>query len=191
MFLLAIDFQIMTEVSVLTSVMVAKTIPEATLADLLRGILSNQQALAEACGVALPYVMDNRELDRLNNITIDDGAKGSGIVLPYALRKAMLHARAFDEAVAKGYIQMTDDGHLEWMLGNATLLAYFLGRLFSGDCSKYSKAKCGMLWVKGKKTFPATELQLLFGEKTLRKLRQQREGRSLPVNFELIDKLFL
>jgi len=180
----------MTEVSVLTSLMVSKTIPVAALVELLRGLLANQQVLAEACGVELPFVVDDGALEQLHGIFNDDRAREGGIVLPLTLRKAMLHARAFDAAVAKGYIQMTDDGHLAWMLGSTTLLAYFLGRLFSGDYGKYSRCKKGTLWVRGEKTFPATKLQQLFGEKTLRKLRENREGRFLPENFELIDKLF-
>jgi len=180
----------MTEVSVLTSVMVSKTIPEAALVKLLRGMLANQQVLAEACGVELPFVVNEDALEQLSSIVNDDRAKEGGIVLPLPLRETMLHAEAFDAAIAKGYIEMTEDGHLAWMLGSTTLLAYFLGRLFSGDYGKYSKGKKGTLWVRGKKPFPATELQQLFGESSLRKLRENREGRLLPEHFEVIDKLF-
>jgi len=177
----------MNRLSVLTSVMVSKTIPGATLVDVLRGILVNQQVLAEACGVELPFVVGDGALDGLIN---NDRAKERGIVLPLVLQKTMLHAEAFDAAVAKGYIVLKEDGHLAWMLGSSTLLAYFLGRLFAGDYGRYSKVKDGMLWLRGKKAFPATELQQLFGEPSLRKLRQNREGRSLPENYELVDELF-
>jgi len=177
----------MTEVSVLTSVMVSKTIPGATLVDMLRGILANQQVLAEACGVDLPFAVGDGALDGLTN---NERTKEGGIVLPLVLRKTMLHGEAFDAAVEKGYIVMTEDGHLAWMLGSSTLLAYFLGRLFSGDYGRYSKVKDGKVWLRGKKAFPATELQELFGEPSLRKLRQNREGRLLPENYELVDLLF-
>jgi len=177
----------MTEVSVLTSVMVSKTIPEATLVNMLRGIVANQQVLAEACGVELPFMVGEGALDGLIN---NDRAKEGGIVLPLVLRKTMLYSEAFDAAVEKGYIVMTEDGHLAWRMGSSTLLAYFLGRLYSGDYSRYSKVKDGKVWLRGKKPFPATELQELFGEPCLRKLRQNREGRLLPENYELVDQLF-
>lgn len=170
--------------------MVTETIPEAALVELLRGMLENQRVLAEACGVELPFVADGRVLEQLGSMIANDRTKRGGIVLPLTLRTTMLHAEAFDAAVAKGYIAMTDDGHLAWMLGSTTLLAYFLGRLFSGDYGWYSKGKGGTVWIRGKKAFPATELQQLFGVKTLRKLRENRDSRLLPENFELIDKLF-
>lgn len=153
----------------------------ATLVKMLHGVLHNQQVLAEACGVELPFSCD--EMTTIINNDRD-------IKLPVRLQKTMLCASAFDMAVEEGYIKMKMDGHLEWMLGSSTLLAYFLGRLFAGDCSRYSNARGGKVWLTGKRTFPAKELQDLFGQKTLRKLRHNRDGRLLPEHFELVDELF-
>lgn len=110
--------------------------------------------------------------------------------LSKVLQVTMLDVRAWDRAVERGYIVVRAEGGLEWTLGSATLLAYFCGRLWSGDRGMRSRGRKVTVWVRGERAFPATELQLLFGQKTLRKLRQNRDGRHLPEHADLIDELF-
>jgi len=107
-----------------------------------------------------------------------------------ALRIKMRNAEAFDEAVRREYIRVHEDGHLEWMLGSKTLLAYFLGRLFAGDMAKYSRRKHAMTWQWGDGAFPAKMLNALFGTTTLKNLRQNRENFEPPRDFQVIDNLF-
>ena len=156
----------------------------AALNYMLHGIIMNQRILAEACGVELPFTVDG--MNSLNNMR----EKSGGVKLPRKLQVLMLNDSAFDMAVKEGYIQMTDDGHLTWMLGNNTLLAYFLGRLFCGDRAYFSRGRGVGIWQKGEKGFPGAELQRLFGVNTLKQLRQKRCSRPLPEHYELIDKLF-
>lgn len=156
----------------------------AALNNMLHGIIMNQQILAEACGVELPFSEDG--MNTLNNMRENSG----GVKLPRKLQVRMLNDSAFDMAVEEGYIQMTEDGHLMWMLGNNTLLAYFLGRLFCGDSAYFSRGRGVGIWQKGEKVFPGAELQRLFGVNTLKQLRQKRCSRPLPEHYELIDKLF-
>ncbi len=156
----------------------------AALNNMLHGILKNQQVLAEACGVKLPFMEDG--MPTFNNMC----EKSGGVKLPRKLQVRMLSDSAFDMAVEEGYIRMTDDGHLVWMLGNNTLLAYFLGRLFCGDSAYFSRGRGMRIWQKGERCFPAAELQRLFGVSTLKQLRQKRCCRALPEHYELVDKLF-
>lgn len=111
--------------------------------------------------------------------------------LSKVLQVTMLDVRAWDRAVERGYIVVRAEGGLEWTLGSATLLAYFCGRLWSGDRGMRSRGRQVTVWVRGERAFPATELQGLFGQKALRKLRQNRDGRHLPEHADLIDELFL
>lgn len=111
--------------------------------------------------------------------------------LSKVLQVTMLDVQAWDRAVERGYIVVRAEGGLEWTLGSATLLAYFCGRLWSGDRGMRSRGRKVTVWVRGERAFPATELQLLFRQKTLRKLRQNRDGRHLPEHADLIDELFL
>jgi len=106
------------------------------------------------------------------------------------LQVTMLHAEAFDAAVEKGYIVMTEEGTLAWMLGSNTLLAYFCGRLWCGDKGMYSRRKKAMLWQMGEGVFPAVALGKVFGCTTLKQTRQRRKNMVLPEHFELVDQLF-
>ena len=106
------------------------------------------------------------------------------------LQMTMLHATAFTKAMEQGFILLTDDGHLQWVMGSRTLLAYFCGRLWAGDKGAFSRRKGTMVWLLGKQRFPGAQLQRLFSIPTLRLLRLNRRNMSLPVNYHIIDALF-
>ena len=112
------------------------------------------------------------------------------VQLPLMLRLTMTNKSAFAAAVKQGYIELGEDGYLEWKLGGKTLLAYFLGRLFCGDNSAYSTRKSGMVWTPGKGVFPGAQLAHLFNAPSLKIIRKRRSYGQLPEHFELIDILF-
>jgi len=157
----------------------------ASLSKLMQGILQNQQTLAEAAGIELPYAAT--DLTPLyNNVRAQ-----SAIELPWALRRTMRHDQAFQKAVDKGYIQATSEGRLQWTLGSHTLFAYFAGRLWCSDKSILHKRSGKSYWHRGKGILPQASLCELFGERNLKQLRQNRADQRLPELFELVDKLFL
>lgn len=158
---------------------------QAALANLLQMIVRNQQALADAIGTELPFNEGN-----LTTLVNNVRTKEDGIKLPVKLQSIMLNAHAFDMAVELRYIQLADDGHLLWMLGSNTLLAYFLGRLFCGDYSRFSQRKGCCLWLTGDGVFPAADLQALFRINSLKDLRRKRKNLMSPENFQLVDNLF-
>lgn len=92
-------------------------------------------------------------------------------------------------ALAYGYLAV-EDGCLVWKLENKTLLAYFLGRLICGDKPVYIKRKGTCIWKQGNIDFPFLIVKLVFGLTTLKRLRRQRENRTVPENSQLIDNLF-
>lgn len=161
----------------------AKSVEFAALAKMLQGVLSNQQALADSMQVKLPFTVADIQSVIINNEHAEN-------VLPQALKSTMRNKNAFDEAVKKGFIELTSDGHLRWMLHNSTLLAYFCGRMWCGDTGMYSRRKGTTVWHKGTGLFPAKELNRMFGMTTLKTLRLNRSNRALPDYFELIDELF-
>jgi len=112
--------------------------------------------------------------------------------LPKMLQITMLNAQAFEGAMNKGYIVIAEDGeHLEWTLGNKTLLAYFCGKMWCGDIGVYSARKKCMLWQCGKGAFPADALKHVFNTNVLATSRCRRKNMPLPQHFELIDNLFV
>lgn len=170
--------------SVLSPVGVADAHNEqAALVKALRGIYQNQRVLAEAIGVELPFT--EGEL-----LTPEEPRSRASEVLPPALRQAMLDERAFEQAFAKGYIEVADKGQLCWRLDSNTLLAYFLGRLFCGDSAKWSRRKEQGMWMQGERAFPASALSRVFGVKHLKELRKNRLFSSLPQHHTWIDQLF-
>ena len=111
--------------------------------------------------------------------------------LPLLLRETMLDAKAFIRAVKEGYIVKGDEGvRLKWMLGSQTLLAYFCGRLWSGDKGQFSRRKGRMVWQTGTGIFPDAQLSRLFGSPALKQTRYRRRDLVLPAHHELVDRLF-
>ena len=107
------------------------------------------------------------------------------------LQQTMLDQEAFLVAVAKGYIVVgSDEEHLHWTLGGQTMLAYFCGRMWCGDCGRYSRRRHSMLWMQGQGTFPGAMLDRLFGTSVLKQTRQRRKKLPLPEYHQLIDLLF-
>ena len=106
------------------------------------------------------------------------------------LQVTMTAPGAFMRAVEQGYIKVRENGTLEWMLENSTLLAYFCGRIWCGDRGEYSRRKKTMLWEFGGKGFPATALGRIFGVPLLKQRRLRRKNMVLPRNHELVDYLF-
>jgi len=167
----------------------------AALANMLHGLLMNQQVIADEVGVELPFgenafdsIINNVYAERkeiLSNVDVER----KEVRLPLILQKLMLNKAAFDYAVEEGYVQMGEGGCLTWHLGNSTLLAYFLGRLFCGDYCVISRSK-GAVWTRGEGVFPASELQRLFGISTLGKLRQKRANMTLPENYKFVEEIF-
>ena len=103
----------------------------------------------------------------------------------------MLDAKAFIRAVKEGYIVKGDEGvRLKWMLGSQTLLAYFCGRLWSGDKEQFSRRKGRMVWQTGTGVFPDAQLSRLFGSPALKQTRYRRRDLVLPAHHELVDRLF-
>jgi len=107
------------------------------------------------------------------------------------LRLTMLNEKAFDKAVEQGYIEVREDGTMEWMLESKTLLAYFCGRIWCGDYGKYSRRVGSTLWQLGDGVFPSARLERLFSVSLLRQTRNKRKNLALPEYHQLIDILFV
>ena len=97
--------------------------------------------------------------------------------------------RIIQKAMEKGLLAMTPSGHLHGLMRSKTLLAYFIGRLWSGDEVKNDAVTHEPIWVL-RSSFPTKLLEDLFEEKGLRDLRKQRRNMPLPQGHELIDSLF-
>lgn len=93
------------------------------------------------------------------------------------------------KAMKKGLLAMTPSGHLHGLMRSKTLLAYFIGRLWSGDEVKNDAVTHEPIWVL-RSSFPTKLVEDLFEEKGLRDLRKQRRNMPLPQGHELIDSLF-
>ena len=89
----------------------------------------------------------------------------------------------------KGLLAMTPSGHLHGLMRSKTLLAYFIGRLWSGDEVKNDAVTHEPIWVL-RSSFPTKLVEDIFEEKGLRDLRKQRRNMPLPQGHELIDSLF-
>lgn len=120
----------------------------------------------------------------------DNNNLSAVVVCDRLLQVTMLNAQAFHRAVQYGYIQVDQKGNLHWMLGSTTLLAYFCGRMWCGDASRYSRRVQAGLWTFGKRQFPAASLNRTFGVTTLKESRNRRKNRTLPRGYEVIDSLF-
>ena len=97
--------------------------------------------------------------------------------------------RIIQKAMKKGLLAMTPSGHLQGLMRSKTLLAYFIGRLWSGDEVKNDAVTHEPIWVL-RSSFPTKLVEDLFEEKGLRDLRKQRRNMPLPQGHELIDSLF-
>lgn len=97
--------------------------------------------------------------------------------------------RIIQKAMKKGLLAMTPSGHLHGLMRSKTLLAYFIGRLWSGDEVKNDAVTHEPIWVL-RSSFPTKLVEDLFEEKGLRYLRKQRRNMPLPQGHELIDSLF-
>ena len=97
--------------------------------------------------------------------------------------------RIIQKAMEKGLLAMTPLGHLHGLMRSKTLLAYFIGRLWSGDEVKNDSVTHEPIWVL-RSSFPTKLVEDLFEEKGLRDLRKQRRNMPLPQGHELIDSLF-
>lgn len=97
--------------------------------------------------------------------------------------------RIIQKAMKKGLLAMTPSGHLHGLMRSKTLLAYFIGRLWSGDEVKNDSVTHEPIWVL-RSSFPTKLVEDLFEEKGLRDLRKQRRNMPLPQGHELIDSLF-
>ena len=97
--------------------------------------------------------------------------------------------RIIQKAMEKGLLAMTPSGHLHGLMRSKTLLAYFIGRLWSGDEVKNDVVTHEPIWVL-RSSFPTKLVEDLFEEKGLRDLRKQRRNMPLPQGHELIDSLY-
>ena len=97
--------------------------------------------------------------------------------------------RIIQKAMEKGLLAITPSGHLHGLMRSKTLLAYFIGRLWSGDEVKNDAVTHEPIWVL-RSSFPTKLVEDLFEEKGLRNLRKQRRNMPLPQGHELIDSLF-
>lgn len=97
--------------------------------------------------------------------------------------------RIIQKAMEKGLLAMTPSGHLHGLMRSKTLLAYFIGRLWSGDEVKNDAVTHEPIWVL-RSSFPTKLVENLFEEKGLRDLRKQHRNMPLPQGHELIDSLF-
>lgn len=97
--------------------------------------------------------------------------------------------RIIQKAMENGLLAMTPSGHLHGLMRSKTLLAYFIGRLWSGDEVKNDAVTHEPIWVL-RSSFPTKLVEDLFEEKGLRDLRKQRRNMPLPQGHELIDSLF-
>ena len=97
--------------------------------------------------------------------------------------------RIIQKAMEKGLLAMTPSGHLHGLMRSKILLAYFIGRLWSGDEVKNDAVTHEPIWVL-RSSFPTKLVEDLFEEKGLRDLRKQRRNMPLPQGHELIDSLF-
>lgn len=97
--------------------------------------------------------------------------------------------RIIQKAMKKDLLAMTPSGHLHGLMRSKTLLAYFIGRLWSGDEVKNDAVTHEPIWVL-RSSFPTKLVEDLFEEKGLRDLRKQRRNMPLPQGHELIDSLF-
>lgn len=97
--------------------------------------------------------------------------------------------RIIQKTMEKGLLAMTPSGPLHGLMRSKTLLAYFIGRLWSGDEVKNDAVTHEPIWVL-RSSFPTKLVEDLFEEKGLRDLRKQRRNMPLPQGHELIDSLF-
>lgn len=160
----------------------------AAIIEVLRYLWQNQQVLAEAVGVVLPYVPNWDVWDNINKVC---QGEGGCTWLPMKMARRIKDKAVWERAIQQGYILMGDDGCLRWELGTKTLLAYFLGRLLCGDKPKWSKRYQHYVWEQGDDEFPNAEAERLFGVKNLKVLRKKAEKCNVPDGADAVDCLWV
>ena len=91
------------------------------------------------------------------------------------------------KAISKGYMEETSNGY-KWNLSNA-LLAYFSGRLISGDIVSHSNG--APHYVAGKEHYDDEGVNALFGTKNIKQSRYQLINEKGPKGYLKIDDLFV
>ncbi len=111
--------------------------------------------------------------------------------LPMKLRVGLCEEVLY-AAVEEGYLNVTAEGKLVWLLESKTLLAYFCGRMWCGDTPVYNKRAGGYVWMSGSVKFPKKDLEAIFGVRNLRTLREHRctNVGLVPAGWELVEKIF-
>ena len=109
--------------------------------------------------------------------------------LPIKLRSKGSIA-ALEAAVKQNYISVKEDHTLQWEAECKTLLAYFCGKAWSGDYSRYSRTCGKTIWKTGNIPFPSSEIDRLFNTNSLKQIRNNRKNTALPYRWQLIDELF-
>lgn len=92
-------------------------------------------------------------------------------------------------AVEVGLLEWAPGGKLRSCMGSKTLMAYFIGRLWSYDEVGEDKVMHEKIWVQCS-CFPSKLVKQLFGEEGLRDLRKNRRNMPLPQGYEKIESLF-
>lgn len=90
----------------------------------------------------------------------------------------LMYKTYFDKAIEKGYMEALPDGKYNW-IGNDVDLAYFIGALYCGDTVEENTNYT--VWKKGKKRFPAKNVEDLFG-KNVAQLRINRTSQKAQIS---------
>ncbi len=110
-------------------------------------------------------------------------------ILPKRIRERA-DIKVISAAIEDRLIDITEDGQLVWLLKSKTLLAYFCGRMWCGDSARYQSCCHTWVWERNGVVFPEKALNNLFGEKSLRTLRKNRDLCVLPKGWERVEKIF-
>jgi len=110
-------------------------------------------------------------------------------VLPVELKLPQDRMRVLVKAVKRGVVSVKKGG-LVWHSDKAMLLAYFCGRLWSGDYVKVVRSTGERMLMAGPIPFPSTALEDVFGSKNLRQYRSQLMNQKLLGVHLAVDELF-
>lgn len=143
-----------------------------------------------------PITVEDREKVRLNSQRIEwlrrwaEGCSENNdrisIREPYAFFTEQ-GQELVRKAISKGYMEETSNGY-KWKLSNA-LLAYFSGRLISGDLVSHSNG--APHYVAGKEHYDDEGVNALFGTKNISQSRYQLIDGKGPKGYLKIDDLFV
>ena len=128
----------------------------------------------------------NEKLGHAEKGTVDDNSTDGDPVgkLPDGLRRKLKDKRAFRRACRKGLI-VYKNGVWVSNFENKSVLSNFFGRCFSCDYVEYG------VFMKGIFSFPACELERLFGVKNLRDSRKFLLNKKISRRCKNIDNLFV